>query len=493
MAVQNQTPVASFTTSGVTTIFPYAFMLLDADDLVITLDGVTVSSGFSIAGIGAPAGGSVVFTAPPSAGQMLVLRRNIALQRLNDYQRNGDLLAQVLNLDLDRIWQALQGLRQDSTRALKLPEDTLTDQTITDDAAARAGKLVGFDGSGNVVAVEVSTPGALLVSAFIETLLPAASAAAARAILGAVGISGAETISGAKTYASPVTIPDGTDPAHAASVGQVSTAAAAVLRGGVRQTVLSGPVDSNGLPAFGGATGATSVTASGTLIVTAANGWNTSGALDRIGSITNPSWTGLSINGTMYLYLDVSADGSCTPVATTLAPVYQEGGTYSTTSGQFTFNTSEMVGKVGDGSAANQAYRVYVGQVTVSGGVVSAITWYALRGQYRSAWTATLPGVSTAVSRNHNIGTHPEQSELIIECTTTDAGYAAGDRIVSPLMTGAYGSNTDISVQMWANSLSTGFVTNVTNALIAPNKSSGGVVTLTAASWRYRIVSRRGW
>lgn len=226
MAVQNQTPVASFTTSGVTTVFPFAFMLLDADDLVVTLDGVTVSSGFSIAGIGAPAGGSVVFTTAPAAGQMLVLRRNIALQRLNDYQRNGDLLAQVLNLDLDRIWQALQGLRLDATRALKLPEDTLTDQTITDDAAGRAGKLVGFDGSGNVTVVEVSTPGALLVSAFIESLLPSANAAAARAVLGAVGTSGTDTIAGAKTFSSPVTIPDGVNPEHAASVGQLADEAA---------------------------------------------------------------------------------------------------------------------------------------------------------------------------------------------------------------------------------------------------------------------------
>lgn len=282
---------------------------------------------------------------------------------------------------------------------------------------------------------------------------------------------------------------DASAPLEAVTLQQLSF----VVRGGVRQTVLSGPVDSSGLPAFGGSTGGTTVTASGTLLVSAANGWNASGSLDQVGSITNPSWTGLSTDGTMYLYLDVAANGVCTPGSTTLAPVYQEGGAYSTTSGQFTFSISEMVGKVGDGSAAIQTYRVYAGQVTVSGGVVSAITWYALRGQYRSAWTATLPGVSTAVSRNHNIGTHPEQSELIIECTTTDAGYAVGDRIVSPLMTGAYGSNTDISVQMWANSLSTGFVTNVTNALIAPNKSSGGVVTLTAASWRYRIVSRRGW
>lgn len=280
---------------------------------------------------------------------------------------------------------------------------------------------------------------------------------------------------------------------EAVPLQQLQAAVSAIFRVGSRQTVMSGPVDSSGLPSFGGATGSTTVTAAGTLVATAANGFNGLQEPDRIGYITNPSWTGLSVNGTMYLYLDIAADGSCTTGSTTLAPVYQEGGSYSTTNGQFTFNIVEMVGKVGNGSAANQTYRVFVGQVTVAAGVVSAITWYAINGIYIGPWTATLPGVSTAVSRNHNIGTHPAQSELIVECTTTDAGYAVGDRIVSPMTTGTYGSNTDLTIQVWANTLSTGFVTNGGNAFIAPNKTTGGVLVLTAASWKYRIVSRRGW
>lgn len=280
---------------------------------------------------------------------------------------------------------------------------------------------------------------------------------------------------------------------EAVTLQQMQAGISAIHRVGSRQTVMSGPVDSSGLPSFGGVTGATTVTASGTLIAAAANGFNGLQEPDRIGYITNPSWTGLSVNGTMYLYLDIAADGSCTTGSTTLAPVYQEGGSYSTTNGQFTFNIVEMVGKVGNGSSASQVYRVFVGQVTVTTGTVSAITWYALNGIYIGPWTATLPGVSTAVSRNHNLGVYPESSELTVECTTAEFNYAVGDRIVSPLTTGAYGSNTDQSIQLWVSTLSTGFVTNGGNAFIAPNKTTGGALTLTAANWKYRIVSRRGW
>jgi hypothetical protein len=127
--------------------------------------------------------------------------------------------------------------------------------------------------------------------------------------------------------------------------------------------------------------------------------------VNRRGSITNPSWTGLSTNGTMYAYLDIAADGTCTTGSTTLAPTYRFGGADVVTSGQFTFNIQEMTGKVGNGATAVQTYRVFVGEVTVAGGVVSAITWYALMGRYDSGWFAV--AVATQYIKSHNIGCYP--------------------------------------------------------------------------------------
>jgi len=165
----------------------------------------------------------------------------------------------------------------------------------------------------------------------------------------------------------------------------------------VRQTCELGPVDTSGFAAFGGSTGSTTVTASGTLKVTAANGIS-----DYRGSITNPSWTSLSTNGTMYLYLDIAADGTCTTGSTTLAPTYRWGGADVVTSGQFTFNIQEMVGKVGNGATAAQTYRVFVGEVTVSGNVVTAIIWYALMDRYTIDNTSIT--TATSYTYSHNIG-----------------------------------------------------------------------------------------
>lgn len=265
----------------------------------------------------------------------------------------------------------------------------------------------------------------------------------------------------------------------------------------VRQTVLSGPVDSNGLPNFGGSTGSTTVTASGTLVATAANGADSSGNLDYVGSITNPSWTSLSTNGTMYLYLDVASNGTCTTGSTTLAPVYQWGGTYSTTNNQFTFNIQAMSGQVGNGATAAQTYRVFVGEVTVSGGVVTAITWYALMGRYTAAWTSTLPSTSTTTTATHNIGVANIASsaqfkpiaDLEIECITADAGASVGDVVTNPVT--SVGAGVVIPLKPIVSANTAYFKTGSSSAFIITN--AGAAAVLTAANWKYRVLVNRGW
>ena len=255
----------------------------------------------------------------------------------------------------------------------------------------------------------------------------------------------------------------------------------------VRQTVLSGPVDSNGQSAFGGSTGGTTVTMTGTLIASAANGFGSSGAVDVVGSGTNLSWTGLSTNGTMYLYVDVSG-GALTPGSTTLAPVYQHGGTYSTTSGQFTFGTQEMVGKVGNGSSAVQTNRVFVGEVTVAGSVVTAITWYALQGRYVSPEQTIT--AAAAVSLSHNLGVKPGLVRAALVCQTTDLGYAAGAEVdigqVESNPSGSFGFTAA------STALAVSVVTGADGFKLL-NASTGAYTGATTARWKHKVMVQRGW
>jgi len=257
----------------------------------------------------------------------------------------------------------------------------------------------------------------------------------------------------------------------------------------VRQTVLSGPVDSSGFSAFGGSTGSTTVTASGTLISTAANGFDINGQFDRIGSITNPSWTGLSTNGTMYLFLDIAANGTCTTGSTTLLPTYQWGGTYSTTNNQFTFNIQAMSGQVGNGSSAVQTNRVFVGEVTVAGGVTTAIVWYALMGRYKVE-QATL-AVGTQYSFNHNIGVADLDTKSYLYCKTADAGYSIGDRLYQT-GDGNYGSGSAYGGTFSSTTYKTVVITTGTTGVGGISKS-GVPTSFVAANWGAGVLIERGW
>jgi Na+-translocating ferredoxin:NAD+ oxidoreductase RnfG subunit len=227
----------------------------------------------------------------------------------------------------------------------------------------------------------------------------------------------------------------------------------------VRQTVLGAPVDTSGLPSFLPATSASlsitsqNIAAGAPLVIAAANGFNSTGALDRIGiSTSNLTWSGLSANTTNYLYVDVAANGTLTPGSTTLAPIYQQGGTQAVTANQATFNIAQMQMFVGNGSTAPQTYRVFVGEVVTGASTVTSTVAYSLAARYETGRFSIATG--TAYSKNHNLGVEPHRIRVFGSETTggvlaepimyyySDGGHYLGVRNVGRLglilQTGSY-------------------------------------------------------
>ncbi|ADZ41858.1 TPA: hypothetical protein PXN14_000087 [Yersinia enterocolitica] len=121
MAVPNQTPYTVYTANGVTTVFPFNFMVFSATDLAVSINGTVLSSGFTVSGVGIVNGGAVTFLTPPASGVTVMLARVMPLVRVTEYQDNGDLLAATVNKDFDRIWMVLQGQAVDHSLALSRP------------------------------------------------------------------------------------------------------------------------------------------------------------------------------------------------------------------------------------------------------------------------------------------------------------------------------------------------------------------------------------
>lgn len=195
MPVTEQIPVVSHSGNGVTTVFAYNFKILAAADIEVSVDGVvkTLTTDYSVSGVGAGGGGNVTMVSPPASGTgNVVLRRNMAYKRTAyDYQEGGDFMAETIDADIDSAVMMLQQLDSELTRAVKLPVGTVTNQEIAETAAERADKLLGFDSAGNLSVLALADASVETVTPFAESLLDDVDAAAARATLGAAASSNA--------------------------------------------------------------------------------------------------------------------------------------------------------------------------------------------------------------------------------------------------------------------------------------------------------------
>jgi hypothetical protein len=180
MTVPVQTVFNSYISAGTST-FVYGFQILSASHLVVTLNGVTKTQGvdYAVTGVGVQAGGTITGLATV-AGDAVILKRVVPLQRLTDYQNNGDLLAGTLNPDLDLIWQTLQQIDEKANRALALPIGISASATLP---APVAGTFLGWDSLGAAIQ-NYAGAASVAVSTFMAAVVAATTAAAARLLLG---------------------------------------------------------------------------------------------------------------------------------------------------------------------------------------------------------------------------------------------------------------------------------------------------------------------
>lgn len=156
--VKDIVPRIQYTASAGQTVFVYPFPIFDEGDIVVEQNGtvLTLSTDYTVSGVAAEDGGNITLTSGATSGDIMTIYRDMALERLIDYQQNGDFLSDSVNRDFDRLWLAMQQLQGGAINGEGLgrawrasPDDTLTDSEMVIAApATRAGKFVSFDGSG---------------------------------------------------------------------------------------------------------------------------------------------------------------------------------------------------------------------------------------------------------------------------------------------------------------------------------------------------------
>lgn len=210
MTVSTTTTKSQYTANGVTTAFTGAFRILSQTHVAVTLTspaGVdtpqTLTTDYTVSGVGG-ASFTVTFNVAPTNGHRVTLARNVPLTQDLDLILNDEFPSTEIESGLDKLTMAAQQVAEAVSRALKTsPTDTAAIPDIPP-VAQRASKYLAFDASGNPIAA-AATPGSVVVSAFMQTLLDDATAAAGRTTLGLGSLATASSIATADVQANAIT------------------------------------------------------------------------------------------------------------------------------------------------------------------------------------------------------------------------------------------------------------------------------------------------
>jgi hypothetical protein len=146
--VADARPYVQYACDGVQTVFTYPFPILAEADLTVVLDDGTTPAGVSIAGVGDDAGGTVTLSPAPADGRSLTLFRDMPVARTTDFQEAGEFRASAINAELDRLAMMLQQVETLAGQAVKRAPEDVDTALVLPEKAARAGRLLAFDGDG---------------------------------------------------------------------------------------------------------------------------------------------------------------------------------------------------------------------------------------------------------------------------------------------------------------------------------------------------------
>jgi microcystin-dependent protein len=103
MTISTTQSTVAYVANGVATSFVYPFKVLASDDLQVYLNEVLQVSGYTLTGVGADVGGTVVFTVAPLSGVDVFLTRVIIAVQLSDYRPFDPFPAERVEDDFDRV------------------------------------------------------------------------------------------------------------------------------------------------------------------------------------------------------------------------------------------------------------------------------------------------------------------------------------------------------------------------------------------------------
>ncbi|MDA9186568.1 hypothetical protein N9O39_00665 [Candidatus Pelagibacter sp.] len=168
MTISTTTIKNSYNGNNSTSAFNYTFKISAESEMQVIIRSSTgsetvksLSTHYTISNVGNAGGGAVTFTSGniPASGETVILRRVTAQTQAMDLIDNDPMSADTIETAHDKAIAITQELQEQIDRSLKLSRtNTMTSTEFTIDATNRAGKVLGFDTTGELsVTSEIGT------------------------------------------------------------------------------------------------------------------------------------------------------------------------------------------------------------------------------------------------------------------------------------------------------------------------------------------------
>lgn len=192
MTVSTTLNKISYTANGATTVFSFSFAMPSASVMQVFFTDLTGAitqqfAGFTVAlnpvsgSNPTAAGGTVTFSSPPTAGFLVTLYRSLPLTQSISLANQGTLYQPVEEAALDYQMMTSQQVLEVQSRALTVAVSDSSPSNLPS-ATARALQVLGFDASGNPIAVSTAPAG--VISGAMAPVVGAATLAVGRTAFG---------------------------------------------------------------------------------------------------------------------------------------------------------------------------------------------------------------------------------------------------------------------------------------------------------------------
>jgi hypothetical protein len=130
MTVSSTSNRITYDGNGSLKVFAYTFRVLDEDEVLVqikdtnnTITTQTITTDYTVSGVGDAAGGNITFVTAPASTDTVILTRNISFLQSTDYTENAALPAETLEQDFDKSVMRDQQLQEQLNRSLYIDAD----------------------------------------------------------------------------------------------------------------------------------------------------------------------------------------------------------------------------------------------------------------------------------------------------------------------------------------------------------------------------------